>query len=55
MIPAKLTLRTIAADGFSDLSNEDLPVDDYAALEIIVPRFEALRIRGAPRDPDKVN
>jgi sulfate adenylyltransferase large subunit len=53
--PAKLALGTLAANGFFDLSTEHLPADDDAALEIIVPRFEALRIRGPSGDPDKVN
>jgi sulfate adenylyltransferase subunit 1 len=53
--PAKHALSALAADGFFDLSAEQLPADDHAALEIILPRFEALRLRGASGDPDKVN
>jgi sulfate adenylyltransferase large subunit len=48
-------LNTLAADAFFDLTAEQLPADDRAALEIILPRFEALRLRGAPGDPDEVN
>jgi sulfate adenylyltransferase large subunit len=54
-LPANHALRTLAADGFFDLTAEVLPPDDHAALEIILPRFEALRLRGASSDPDKVN
>jgi hypothetical protein len=54
-LPAKHALRALAPDGFFDLTAEHLPADDYAALEIILPRFEALRLRGASGDPDKVN
>jgi bifunctional enzyme CysN/CysC/sulfate adenylyltransferase subunit 1 len=54
-LPGKDALRTLAADGFYDLTAEHLPVDDYAALEIILRGFQALRIRGASGDPDEVN
>jgi sulfate adenylyltransferase large subunit len=53
--PAKQALSTLAADGFFDLTAEHLPADDHAALEKILPRFEALRIHGASGHPDKVN
>jgi sulfate adenylyltransferase large subunit len=48
-------LSAFAADGFFDLTNEQLPADDHAALEMILPRFEAIRLRGASGDPDKMN
>jgi len=54
-LPAKHALSALAADGFFDLIAEHLPADDHAALEIILPRFEALRLRRASGDPDKVN
>jgi sulfate adenylyltransferase large subunit len=53
--PAKHALSALAADGFFDLTNEQLPADNHAALEMILPRFEAIRLRGASGDPDKVN
>jgi sulfate adenylyltransferase large subunit len=54
-LPAKRTLSTLAADGFFDLTGEHLPPDDYAALEMILPRFEALRLRDASGDQGEVN
>jgi len=54
-VPAKRTLSTLAADGFFDLAAQNLPPDDHAALAIILPRFESLRLRGASGDPEKVN
>ena len=54
-LPAKHALCTLAADGFFDLTAQHLPADDYSALEIILPKFEALRLRSASGDADKVN
>jgi len=54
-LPAKLALSTFAADGFFDLTGEHLPADNCAALEIILPKFETLRLRSASGDADKVN
>jgi hypothetical protein len=54
-LSAKRALSTLAADAFFDLTAEHLPTDDYAALEIILPRFEALRLSGASDGPDRVN
>jgi sulfate adenylyltransferase large subunit len=51
----KAALSTLAEDGFFDLTGEQLPADDHAALETILPRFEALRLGGASGDPDQVN
>ena len=54
-LPAKHALSTLAADDFVDLTAQQLPADDYAALEIILPKFEMLRLRSASGDADKVN
>jgi sulfate adenylyltransferase large subunit len=54
-LPAKHALCTLAADGFFDLTAQHLPADDYSALEIILPKFETLRLRSASGDADKVN
>jgi sulfate adenylyltransferase large subunit len=51
----KRALSALAADSFFDFTTERLPAEDHAALEIILPRFEALRLRGASDGPDKVN
>jgi sulfate adenylyltransferase large subunit len=54
-MPAKHALNALAAKDFFDLTAERLPADDHAALEMILPRFELLRIRRGSGDPEKVN
>jgi sulfate adenylyltransferase large subunit len=54
-LAAKRALSTFAADGFFDLTAENLATDDHAALEQILPQFESLRIQAPPSHPDQVN
>jgi sulfate adenylyltransferase large subunit len=53
--PAERALGTLAADRFFDLATEQLPADDFAALEKLLPRFESLRIHNASGRPDEVS